>query len=146
MWCYEVQFSLQFLCICESRFFSQEGTWMASMCVCCFLYNIYSGVGVIWQPSYSMCDWCKVMLFVRQCSSILEEFVYQTTWNQFPANYNFRHLYAAKCGATRYSEVTFYAREIYFCSLCISYVYSNVELLRGKHQKHNPVISFCYCL
>jgi hypothetical protein len=41
----------------------------------------------------------------------------------------------ATSGATIQSEVTFYARHIYFWFLCLPYVYSNVELLRRKHQK-----------
>jgi hypothetical protein len=73
----------------------------------------------------------------------LEEIVYQKIINHFPAEYNFRDLYAATCGATRKSEESFYEGQIYFCSLFIPYVYSNVELLRGKHQKTQHL--FC-CL
>ena len=65
----------------------------------------------------------------------MEELVYNTTWNQFPADYNFKHLSVAISGATRYSETNFYASQIYFSSLCLPYACSNVELFRGKHQK-----------
>jgi hypothetical protein len=51
-----------------------------------------------------------------------------------PAEYNFRHLYAYHVGSPEKVN-NFYERQIYFCSLFIPYVYSNVELLRGKHQK-----------
>ena len=61
--------------------------------------------------------------------------MYHTIWNHFPADYNFKHLSVATSGATRYSEVTFYTRQLYFCSLCLPYACNNVELLRGKHQK-----------
>ena len=65
----------------------------------------------------------------------MQELVHHTILNHFPADYKFMHLSVATSGASRLSEVTFYARQIYFCYLCLPYVYSNVELFRGKHHK-----------
>jgi len=50
--------------------------------------------------------------------------VYHTIWNHFPADYNLKHLSVATFGATRYSEVTFYARQLYFCSLHLTYAWA----------------------
>jgi len=72
--------------------------------------------------------------------------VYHTTWHHFPADYNFKHLSVAISGATRKSEVTFYARQVYFCSICLPYMSSNVELFRGKHQKSQHCFLFLLLL
>jgi len=50
---------LQFLYVCEPSLLRKTPEWP----LCVFLAScvIYYGVGVIWQPSYSMCD----VMFVR---------------------------------------------------------------------------------
>jgi hypothetical protein len=112
------------------------------LCVFIDTYIIYCGVGVIWQPSYSMCD----VMFVRWSTNVLEELVYRTTWNHFQTDYNFKHFCVATSGATRYSEATFCGKQIYFCSLCLPYVYSNIQLFRRKHPKTQHCNLLFYCL
>jgi len=54
-------------------------------------------------------------------------------------------LFTAKSGDTRYSEVTFYARQIFFFFVS-SFCVGQCKLFREKHHKIQHCVPFGYCL
>jgi len=86
IWCYKVQFSLQYLCICKPHLLSRKNTWISIMCVHCFLYYIFWCWCNLAAFLYHVwCDvmWCclldNVPMFWRNLCITQHEITFQQT-------------------------------------------------------------------